>query len=87
MKILILLLLFLPGIVFAGEQKVLKLQVDHLLYESCSEKFRAELSSVCKNLTLDFKKGEAVCTYEDPVTPKKILSKAKKTGLPTKIAN
>ncbi|HSA60072.1 MAG TPA: hypothetical protein VLJ37_10355, partial [bacterium] len=50
----------------------------------CADKFKEELSSLCKDLTLDIQSGEAVCLYEDPVTPKQILKKANKTGLPTK---
>ena len=68
----------------ASEDKTLKLKVDHLACLSCAEKFKEELSSVCRSLTLDTQKGEALCTYEDPMTPKQILKKANKTGLPTK---
>jgi hypothetical protein len=66
-----------------SEGKTLKLKVDHLACLSCAEKFKEELSSLCKDLTLDTQNGEALCRYEDPVTPKQILKKANKTGLPT----
>lgn len=68
----------------ASELSVLKLKVDHLACLPCAEKFKEELSSVCKELTLDIPNGEAVCSYESSVTPKQILKKANKTGLPTK---
>jgi hypothetical protein len=76
---------FFAGSVCAGDLKTLNLKVGHLACASCVEKFRSALSSVCKDLTLDEKTGEAVCRYEEPVTPEKILFKANRTGLPTEI--
>jgi copper chaperone CopZ len=68
----------------AVDSSVLKLKVDHLACLPCAQKFKEELSSVCKELTLDVQAGEATCTYQAPVTPKQILKKANKTGLTTK---
>ncbi len=79
-----LMMFLISSTLFAGEQKVLRLKVDHLACESCAEEFRSALSSVCNDLTLDIKQGEAVCFYGDAVTPKNILSKAKKTGFGVK---
>ncbi len=84
LSVIISLSLFLCGLLFAGDRRTLRLKVKHLACVSCAEEFKSQLASVCKSLTLNVKKGEAVCTYEDPVTPEKILSKARKTGLPTK---
>ncbi|HSA58310.1 MAG TPA: hypothetical protein VLJ37_01330, partial [bacterium] len=79
----ILTILFLVTSIPAGasEGQVLKMKVDHLACLRCADKFKEELSSLCKDLTLDIQSGEAVCLYEDPVTPKQILKKANKTGL------
>ncbi len=81
---LILIAFIFPRPLFSGEQKILRFKVDHLACEACAKKFRSALSSVCKGLTLDEKQGEAVCIYEESTTPQKILSQAKKAGLPTK---
>jgi hypothetical protein len=65
------------------EPKTLTMKVDRLACLPCAKKFKEELSSVCRELILDTIDGKAVCRYEDPVTPKQILKKANKTGLPT----
>ena len=81
---LILIALIFPRFLFSGEQKILRFKVDHLACESCAKKFRSTLSSVCKDLTLDLKQGEAVYINEESTTPQKILSQAKKAGFPIK---
>ncbi len=75
--------LLLPALLLAGELKTLRLTVEHLACESCAEKFRSDLAPLCQELKIDLRKGEALCTYEPPVTPKQILSRAKKSGLRT----
>lgn len=76
-------------LLFAGEptapKTILKMKVGHLACSECVEKFKSALSKVCTELTLDIQTGEALCRYESPATPETILSKANKTGLPTKI--
>ncbi len=78
-------LLLFATMLRAAELPTMKLKVEHLACESCAEQFKNALQPLCKKLTLDFKKGEALCQYEPPITPKKILSKARKTGLDTEL--
>lgn len=63
----------------------LKLKVEHMACQSCAEKFKEQLHSVCKEVTLDFQNDLVLCKYDAPATPERILSEAKKSGFSTKI--
>jgi len=82
-RFVFVLTLLWPFVLAARDSSTLRMKVEHMTCLSCAEKFKEELSSVCKDLTLDPQKGEAVCRYEAPVTPEQILKKANKTGFKT----
>lgn len=75
--------ILLPGLLLAGETQTLRMKVERMACIECVEKLKAEISSLCKELSCDIKKGEAVCAYEAPVTAEEIVKRANKTGLRT----
>jgi copper chaperone CopZ len=75
--------LILPSLSFAGEPQSLKMKIEGMTCGMCEAKVKSQLSSFCKELSVDRDKGEAVCRYEPPATPEQILSEANKTGFKT----
>ncbi|MBI3541593.1 MAG: heavy-metal-associated domain-containing protein [Deltaproteobacteria bacterium] len=49
----------------------------------CKARVEKQLSSLCKEVSIDREKGEGSCRYESPVTPDQILTEANKTGFKT----
>lgn len=80
---LVSLSILLPSLSFAGEPQSLKMKIDGMTCGFCVKKVQSQLSSLCKDLTIDRDKGEAVCKYDPPATPEQILSEANKTGFKT----
>jgi len=80
---LVSLSLVLPSLVFAGEPQSLKMKIEGMTCGFCEKKVKSQLSSLCKDLSIDREKGEAVCKYEPPATLEQILSEANKTGFKT----
>lgn len=75
--------IFLSGALSAGEPQSLKLKIESMTCGMCEAKVKQQLSSVCKEITVDRGEGKGVCKYESPVTPDQILSEANKTGFKT----
>ncbi len=82
-RLLVILLFLGSAVASANERSILRMKVEHLACSECAEKFRRDLSSLCKDLVIDVPKGEAVCKYDAPTSPKEILKRANKSGLRT----
>lgn len=81
--ITIAMALFLPALLIAAEEQTLKLKIEGMTCGMCEAKVKQQLSSVCKEITVDRGEGKGVCKYESPVTPDQILAEANKTGFKT----
>lgn len=75
--------LLLPGLLSAGETQTLKMKIEGMTCGYCVKKVESQLFPLCKELLIDWEKGEAVCKYEPPMMPEQILSEANKTGFKT----
>lgn len=77
------LLLLLSNPVVADELKTVTMKIEGLTCDHCVSEVESKLSSLCKNLKVDFKTGEGVCQYVPPVTSDQIVAEANKTGFKT----
>lgn len=85
--ITIAVVLFLPAFLIAVEGQTLKMKIEGMTCGMCEVKVKKQLSSLCKEITVDHKKGEGICKFESPVTSDQILSEANKTGFKTSRRN
>lgn len=77
-SIAMLVSLFASVVLWAGEPQILTMKIEGMTCGLCEVK--KQLSSVCKDMTIDREKGEGICKYEDPVTPDQVLSEATRRG-------
>ncbi|HSA59217.1 MAG TPA: heavy metal-associated domain-containing protein [bacterium] len=82
-SIALLAILFAPAMLGAAELQILKMKIEGMTCGLCEAKVKKQLSSLCKEVTIDREKGEGICTYEETVKPDQILSEANKTGFKT----
>ncbi len=79
--LLAVLILTLPGVLGASETQSIRMKVKRMACLACAEKLKGDLTSLCREISIDIKKGELVCRFVPPTTPKKILSMAKTSGM------
>lgn len=94
MKTLIILSSFIclsfSNLVLADEthkMQTLNLKIEGMTCGICSAKVKKSLTGLCKEATIDWKKGEGVCTCEGACDKEKILSESNKTGFKTTLKN
>ncbi len=80
---IVMVLVLLAGSLVAGEQQTLKMKIEGMTCGMCEAKVKKQLSSLCKEITIDREKGEGVCKHEASITPDQILLEANKTGFKT----
>lgn len=86
MCVIILALLF-PGLLSAEEPQTLRMKIEGMTCGACAAKVKRQLSSLCKEVTINLEKGEGICQYEASVTPDQIVEEANKTGFKTSKTN
>lgn len=82
----ILFVLFASALALAGEPQTLRLKIEGMTCGMCEAKVKQQLSSVCKEISIDRGEGKGLCTYEPPVTPDQIIAEANRTGFKTTLA-
>ena len=84
---IVMALLLLAGSLVAGEQQTLKMKIEGMKCGLCEAKVKKQLSSLCKEITVDREKGEGICKYESPTTADQIIQEANKTRFKTSKLN
>ncbi len=85
--IIAMMVMLLPSLLSAAEPQTLKMKIEGMTCGMCEAKVKKQLSSLCKEITVDREKGEGVCTYESPTTTEQIIQEANKTGFKTSKLN
>ncbi len=75
--------LLFPGFLLAGEPQTVKMKIEGMTCGMCEAKVKKQLSSLCKEITVDREKGEGVCKFESPITAGQVIQEANKTGYKT----
>ncbi|MBI1909848.1 MAG: heavy-metal-associated domain-containing protein [Deltaproteobacteria bacterium] len=85
--ITVVMALLLPGLLSAAEPQTLKMKIEGMTCGMCEAKVKKQLSSLCKEITIDREKGEGICKYGSPATADQIIQEANKTGFKTSKLN
>lgn len=67
--------------------QTVKMKIEGMTCSVCSAKIKKSLSSLCKESSIDHKKGEGSCSYEEgKATPEQVMKAVNDTGFKASLA-
>lgn len=80
MIITITMALLLPALLVAAREQTLKMKIEGMTCGMCETKVKKQLSSFCDPISIDHKKGSALCTLKEGAKDGQVVEECNKTG-------